>query len=416
MDGYEVQNLENQLAQYQRDAAKALERGDHEQHNIAIREANRVMELLDANRSVGRAVKADPASSYRVGDSREFGGPGAFGRYARAIRAAAYGRATDADRSEIERRAIVGAGEAIPGIGGFLVDKPIANEIVNHAQAGSLLASKATIIPITIGNGTKIPCVDVTSEADGSRPLRGYWLDEGGQITASVPAWKSETYDVKTLAILCPATDALLEDAPAFESWLVPAAGREFSYCLDRAVYRGTGAGSPLGWINAPCAISVAAEDAQAAATVLAENLLKMRKRRLPLVGLNYMWVYSPSIEDQLQLLVHPAANTPLWVNGGTLANTPYDTILGHACYPFVHCSAAGTVGDIALIAPSDYYLAQKGGMRSDTSIHMYYDTVQTAFRFLMRVDGQPSLPAPVAPELSPTNTFSTCLTLAARS
>jgi HK97 family phage major capsid protein len=356
-------------------------------------------------------VKGDPEHSIKVGADRDLGAPGGFGRYLGAVRNAALGRASDADRREIESRAIAGAGETPASAGGFLVEKPIADKILDFATKTSVLTSLVQTIPVERG-GVKLPVVDTSSDADASRPLRGYWLAEGETITTKVPAWKQETYDVKILAILAPVTDSLLEDAPALEGWMTQAAGREMGYCLDRAIYRGSGTGCPLGALNAPCLVSVAAEGAQDADTILSENVIKMRARVLP--GFNYTWVYSPSALEQLVNLTHPTSGMPLWLPRGSnsYASAVNDSILGFPAMEFAHCSPLGDQGDVMLGAWGEYILAQQGSLRSDTSIHVYFDTIQTAFRFVVRVDGQPGLPAPCAPEQTPSLTLSHFVTL----
>jgi len=63
----------------------------------------------------------------------------------------------------------------------------------------------------------------------------------------------------------------------------------------------------------------------------------------------------------------------------------------------------------------NEYLLAKKGDVRADTSIHVYFDTAQTMFRFIMRIDGMPSLPKEITPKYATANTLSHFVTLAAR-
>jgi hypothetical protein len=49
-------------------------------------------------------------------------------------------------------------------------------------------------------------------------------------------------------------------------------------------------------------------------------------------------------------------------------------------------------VGDIILMSPSAYPMIEKsGGVQSASSIHVYFSSDETAFRFVYRVGGQPS-------------------------
>ena len=59
--------------------------------------------------------------------------------------------------------------------------------------------------------------------------------------------------------------------------------------------------------------------------------------------------------------------------------------------------------------------VVKAGGVRSDTSIHLFFDQNTTAFRFVLRVAGQPWLSAAIARK-SGNNTLSHFVTVATRS
>ena len=58
--------------------------------------------------------------------------------------------------------------------------------------------------------------------------------------------------------------------------------------------------------------------------------------------------------------------------------------------------------------------MVKSGGVRSDTSIHLWFDQNATAFRFVLRMSGQPWLSAAIA-RASGSNTLSHFVSLAAR-
>ena len=62
----------------------------------------------------------------------------------------------------------------------------------------------------------------------------------------------------------------------------------------------GTGAGQPLGLLNADATISVAKETGQAAATVLSENIFGMWARLHAPRRQNAVWLINQEIEPQL--------------------------------------------------------------------------------------------------------------------
>jgi HK97 family phage major capsid protein len=62
-------------------------------------------------------------------------------------------------------------------------------------------------------------------------------------------------------------------------------------------------------------------------------------------------------------------------------------------------CETLGTVGDIILADfQNGYLIAEKGGIKSDMSIHVKFQYDESVFRFVMRVDGQPVRAAALTP------------------
>ncbi len=89
-------------------------------------------------------------------------------------------------------------------------------------------------------------------------------------------------------------------------------------------------------------------------------------------------------------------------------------TVLGRPIVVTEACPTVGDAGDIILADLSKYLAAVKGAMRTDTSIHLWFDQNLTAFRFVMRMNGQPWLSAPIARK-SGSNTLSHFIKLEAR-
>jgi HK97 family phage major capsid protein len=61
-------------------------------------------------------------------------------------------------------------------------------------------------------------------------------------------------------------------------------------------------------------------------------------------------------------------------------------------------CATLGTVGDIILADLSGYALAEKGGIQSDMSIHVRFIYDESVFRFVLRIDGQPTRASALTP------------------
>ena len=77
-------------------------------------------------------------------------------------------------------------------------------------------------------------------------------------------------------------------------------------------------------------------------------------------------------------------------------------------------CSALGDVGDIILADLSQYLTIEKGGLQSASSIHVQFVTDETAYRFVVRNNGQPIWNSALTPYKG-ANDLSPFVTLAER-
>jgi HK97 family phage major capsid protein len=294
------------------------------------------------------------------------------------------------------RNAASGLNEAVPSDGGFLVQQDFAAELLQEVFSTGMLASRCRRIPISgNANGIKINGIDETSRVTGSRygGIVGYWEEEAAEKTASKPKFRKIELSLKKLIGLCYATDELLQDAAALEGVIKQGFTSEFGFLLDDAILRGTGAGQPLGVLNAGCLVSVGKETGQAADTIVAENIVKMYSRRFAGLTGGYAWFYNQNIEPQLftMSLAVGTGGIPIYMPPGGLNDAPYGRLMGLPAYAIEQASALGDQGDIVLANfGNGYILAEKGGMKSDMSIHVRFVYDESVFRFVLRVDGQP--------------------------
>ena len=285
-----------------------------------------------------------------------------------------------------------------------------------------VLASRCRRIPISArANSIKIPGIDETSRASTRYGgILGYWEDEAALKTASKPKFRKIELNLKKLIGLCYATDELLDDATALEGVIRDGFTSEFGFLLDDAIINGTGAGQPLGILNAGCLVSVAKETGQDADTVVTENVIKMYSRLFASSRPNGVWLINQNVEPQLftMSLAVGTGGIPVYMPAGGLSGQPYATLFGR---PVIAIEQAATLGDVGDIIFADlangYILAEKGGIQSDMSIHVRFLYDESVFRFVMRLDGQPVRASALAPyKGSSTNdTQSHFIALAAR-
>jgi HK97 family phage major capsid protein len=300
------------------------------------------------------------------------------------------------------RAAASGMSETVPADGGFLVQQDFATELLQEAIKTGILAPKCRPQPISgNANGIKINGVDETSRVSSRYGgIVAYWQNEASEKTKSKPKFRQIELNLKKLIGLCYATDELLQDAMALEGFIRNAFPNEFAFQIDEAIVNGNGAGQPLGILNAGCLVTVAKETGQKADTILAQNVINMSSRIFASSYLNANWYINQMTLPQLYTMsvTVGTGGQLVFMPPGGLSQAPYGTLLGRPVIPIEQCSALGDVGDIILADLNGYILAQKGGIQADMSIHVRFEYDETAFRFVLRVDGQPVRAAALTP------------------
>lgn len=297
-----------------------------------------------------------------------------------------------------------GLNETVPSDGGFLVQQDFSTELLKQLWETGLLAAKCKRIQISgNANSIKINGLDETSRVAGSRAggMRGYWAAEADEKTASKPKFRKIELSLNKLIGLCYATDELLDDSSALEGIIRQGFNSEFGFLLDDAIFSGSGAGQPLGIMNSGCLVSVAKETGQTAKTIVAENIMNMRSRLFANSRGNSIWLINQNIEPQLHKMsiAVGTGGVPVYMPAGGLSGLPYDTLYGRPVIPIEQCMTLGTAGDIVLADfTNGYVLGEKGGIKSDISIHVRFIYDESVFRFVMRVDGQTVLANAITP------------------
>lgn len=295
-----------------------------------------------------------------------------------------------------------GANETVPSDGGFLVQQDFSSALLQDVMETGILASRCRQQPISgNSNGIKINGVDETSRASSRfGGIVGYWGEEAGEKTASKPKFRKIDLSLKKLIGLCYATDELLDDAAALGAFIDQGFRSEFGFLIDEAIVNGNGVGQPLGILNSGTLVSVAKETNQKAKTIMAENVMNMYSRMFAGSRSNAVWLINQDIEPQLfgMSLAVGTGGVPVYMPAGGLSGLPYATLFGRPVLAIEHAQTLGTQGDILFADLAGYILAQKNGVKADTSIHVRFVYDETAFRFVLRIDGQPVRATPLTP------------------
>jgi HK97 family phage major capsid protein len=316
-----------------------------------------------------------------------------------------------------------GLGESIPSDGGFLVQQDFSSELLKQVWETGKLASLCRRITVSgNANSIKINGFDETSRIAGSRQggVRGYWLDEAGEKTASKPTFRKIELNLNKLIGLCYATDELLDDSSALEGILRTAFVSEFGFMIDDSIINGLGVSMPLGILNSGALVTQNKETGQAASTIVAENVINMWSRLFASSRPNAIWCINQNLEPQLHTMsiAVGTGGIPIYMPSGGLSGLGYSTLFGRPVYAIEQCQSIGTLGDIYLADfKNGYIIAEKGGMSADMSIHTRFIYDESCFRYVLRLDGQPILASEITPYKGGSSyTQSHFITLQARS
>jgi HK97 family phage major capsid protein len=97
----------------------------------------------------------------------------------------------------------------------------------------------------------------------------------------------------------------------------------------------------------------------------------------------------------------------PVFLPAGGASGSPYMTLLGRPVVPVEQLPKLGDAGDILLADMSDYIGIDKGGLESDTSIHLQFLYDEQVFRFRYRFNGCPYTNSPVTTYKNASSTIS---------
>ena len=337
------------------------------------------------------SAASNPSISGGEDRSRKMGGFESAGAWLMAVKKAG-------QTGEVDKRFQAStAKESVGEDGGFLVPEEISGAILKKLGGDDSLMASCNTIQVG-GNGLVL---NVDENQPWSGGVQAYWTAEGASMTESKPSFKQASFRLQKLAALVKATDELLDDVTALESYIMSAAPNAIMHQVNKAILTGNGAGKPLGVINSPFAVTVDAESMQTADTVNAINVIKMYSRMFPGSRPNAAWYINPAVEEQLRLMKDALGNYIYLSPGSQMNQTPYGQLLGRPVIPLMGgMPAIGDLGDIMFADLSYYYMIRKAaGVKSATSIHLNFDKEITSFRFSLRLDGKCPFQAPVTTE-----------------
>lgn len=310
-------------------------------------------------------------------------------------------------------------GSSVPSDGGFLIPESLRSELLRVSLEMSVVRSRARVVPMETLT-VPYPTIDSTSNATSVYGgIVGYWTEEGGALTDSAPKFGRITLTAKKLTLYSEIPNELFTDSVvSLEQFMNESYPEALAWFEDSAFTDGNGAGQPLGYLNAPAAVSVTKESGQAAGTILWENIVKAYSRMLPSSIARAVWVAHIDTFPELATMALSVGTggSAVWIGNGNGdgAGTPPVTILGRPVVFTEKVSTVGTAGDINFVDFGYYLIGDRQAMQAETSTHFKFGNDKTAMRVIERVDGQPWIQSAITPKKG-SNTLSPFVKVATR-
>jgi len=311
--------------------------------------------------------------------------------------------------------AAAGSDEQLVGndsYGGFLVPEGFINDVQSIDIETNPLAGRTTDIPMdspTVGIPSIVDEDHSTSVAGG---IAVYRKGETAAGTSSRAEMRLIKLSANTLFGLSYTTEELLADSPSSVAALL---GQSFNKAFAdkdfEELLRGTGVGQPEGFLNYNALVSVPKETSQTAATIVKENILKMRSRCYDYS--NAVWICNHDTYPQIAVVGGDGNGSGNLFQNSMVEGRP-DMLLGRPIYFSEYAETLGVKGDIMLIAPRNIYTGNYQPLESAESIHVRFVEHERAFKFFKRNDARSAWTNALTPRKGAAS-LSPFVTLAAR-
>jgi HK97 family phage major capsid protein len=315
-----------------------------------------------------------------------------LGHLALDIRQAAVngGRPSGRITQLVEASASTYSTEGVGADGGLLVPPDYSTQIMGDILEPEGILGRCDSIPV-VGNSFVSPTDETTPW--GATGIQAYWENEAEAFTQSKMKLETNTQRLGKITALIPVSDELLEDSVALSVYLQRKINEIFRFKITLAIIQGSGVGQPLGIMNSGCLKTVAKESGQTADTIVVENIFKMEAGMMAEHRKNAVWLGNSTILPQIRglYLIVGDGGIPVYMPQAGMSANPFNTLSGLPVVYTEACEPLGDLGDIILADLSQYRVIYKSsGIQSDVSMHVWFDQGLTAFRFVMRISGQP--------------------------
>jgi HK97 family phage major capsid protein len=278
--------------------------------------------------------------------------------------------------------------------GGYAVPAPLFGSWLDASLESEIVRPRATTWGMT-SKTLDVPAFNDLDRSSGDvAGLELAFTPETGTLTPQVAKLRAVHLTANKAALYVECSNELLNDAPMFAQNLGEAITRALSFGLDREFLFGTGAGAPLGALNAPCTVAV---NRTTPNTVKYADLLAMFARLAASSVSKSVWIAHPSTIPQLGALSLAVGTGGSAIPVMSQTDGSF-TILSRPVIFSEKMKALGTKADVALCDFSYYTIGLRQDAALERSGHVGFARDVETFRLITRIDGQPTLSGPITP------------------
>ena len=277
---------------------------------------------------------------------------------------------------------------------GVLLPDEFKADLLDSSLEDEIVRPRAMSYGLKFGKGKtlKVPAfLDVNHSTSGIAGVEASWGAELSQKDKTEPKFRMVEMALKKLFCYTESSDELIQQSGIPMKEVIGIAFRKaISFYQDLAYLRGDGEGEPLGVLNSGALLVQQKEDEQADNTICFENLIGIFGKMLPGSLKRCVWVASISTLPQLmQITITSESGANIRVMQ-EVAGRFY--MLGREILFTEKVPALGNKGCLGLYDFSAYAVLLGEDVGLESSIHTGFREDKTAWRFVLNVDGQPTV------------------------
>lgn len=280
--------------------------------------------------------------------------------------------------------------------GGFLVPTEQDGGLLNWSMTGdnTLVQSRATVIPMR-RRAITIPALNQGGTTAGQPHWFGgvivQWTEEAAEKSETEPTFRQIQLVAHKLAAYTEASDELLDDSAVSLEALLSQLFRDATLWYRQNAYiNGSGAGQPLGVLNAPATLTHQPHTANALNVPDFAGMLEKFQ------GSNPVWFMSRQWLSELIQLNGPSGGNANYVFISNAREAVAGTLFGYPLFFVEQMPAKGQDGSVLLADWSKYLIGDRQALTVDSTKIFKFRNDMTSWRCVSRVDGQPWLNLPL--------------------